>query len=458
MTHMLLDKGNPYQEGLPETLQLDWEDFECGFSPGNEQALGRVAEWAVFAYMAADCNLAAYMFDNLLEMKRVGSGETVHVMALFDGPLLTDSFFARLNPNTKLSEDIIFRFNELRTNDAATLTMAMQVASAYPAKHRILLLGGHGAGWRGLLLDQNIGMRYQNEPGRLVRPGPESACNARLRDCLTRAQDRLNLEIEKQKTPVHYDILAFDACYMGSIEAVAQFAEYGDLLVVSEDQVPGEGFAYGSILTHLLHNPAQSPLELATSIVTETDRFYDSPDASRRVTLAALESSQLTRFSQSFVGLVQALGEMDEPAIFAAVGNALDKSWAFDSTGTIDLKGFVQKLLESPLPAPVKEAAGNVLEDWSKLTVAFTGGGTAQSTNGLSVYAPAAKDFDPAYIEASNQFRLDLGIWALFLASYYLKLLGSEATGNPLIQAIARTMQDLTAKGIYKPQDSAKTA
>ena len=47
-----------------------------------------------------------------------------------------------------------------------------------------------------------------------------------------------------------------------------------------------------------------------------------------------------------------------------------------------------------------------------------------------------------AYIEASNHLRLNFGIWALFLGGYYLQLLGAESPEHPLIQAIARTMQD----------------
>jgi hypothetical protein len=180
---MLFNNGNPYRGRWPETLQLDWDDFECGLSAANEQALGQVADWAIFAYMAADCNLASLIFDDLLEMKAVGSNPAIHVLALFDGPFLADSFFARLNAATGLDEDIVLRFNELHTNEASTLTMALRVASAYPARRRLLLLGGHGSGWPGALIDENIGMQYSREPGRLVLPGPGNECDARLRTC-----------------------------------------------------------------------------------------------------------------------------------------------------------------------------------------------------------------------------------------------------------------------------------
>jgi hypothetical protein len=453
---MLLDNGNPYRGVWPEILQLGWDDFECGLSAGNEQALGQVAEWAVFAYMAADCNLAEPMFDDLLEMKKVGSSEDIHALALFDGPLLADSFFSRLNAGTRLAEDIVLRFNELRTSEAATLTMALRVASAYPAKRRMLLLSGHGMGWRGALVDENIGMRYRREPARLRLPGPGTECDARLHNCLQRVQERLNRELEKPAaTRLRYDVLGFDACYMGNIEAIAPLAGEADFLVVSEDMMPGEGLAYGSILTELHRNPTKSPAQLAEYIVSATNCFYESagPPA-RRITLAALEAEQLASFGDAFVRLAQAL-DPTVPASLAAVRYAMEKAWAFAATGTIDLKGFVLKLLERPLPPTAKEAATAVLDRWSELVVTFAGGSTPDTTNGLSVYAPPAAEFDIAYIQSSNQLPLNFGIWAWFLGAYYLQALGAEAPQHPLIDALQRTMQDLMARGIYKPEDGA---
>jgi len=107
--------------------------------------------------------------------------------------------------------------------------------------------------------------------------------------------------------------------------------------------------------------------------------------------------------------------------------------------------------LNGELTRVAREAATAVLDSYSKLVVAFAGGATAATTNGLSIYAPAPADFDVSYMEASNHLRLDFGIWALFLGEYYLQLLGAEAPEHPLIQAIVRTMQDLRARGIYKP-------
>ena len=107
---MLLDNANPYVDPYPENLTLGLDDFTFEISPANDKAIGQTAEWSVICYMAADCNLAALMFDDLYELKQVGSNDTVHLSAFFCGPLLTDSFFARLNPEGALAEDIVVKY------------------------------------------------------------------------------------------------------------------------------------------------------------------------------------------------------------------------------------------------------------------------------------------------------------------------------------------------------------
>jgi hypothetical protein len=450
---VLLDQPNPYDD-IPDILKLEWDDFECGLSAQNEKALDVVADWTVVAYMAADCNLAPYMFDDLLAMKQVGSSDRVHVLAWFDGPLVTDAFFARLNAGTSLADDTILRFHELRTNDQATLTMALQVASAYRARHRLLLLGGHGSGWRGVLLDQNLGMRYMKEPGKLVFPGPVAECEARLRGCMLKAQDQLNAVIVKlEHNNSLYDILGLDACYMGNIEAVAPVASQANLLIVSEDMVPGEGFAYKSFLSDLVQNPAQTPTELAKQIVERTRQFYAEKDeVAREITLSALVTAELPAFSDAFLKLAQQLGPMVQtPELLVELESALENAWSFSGTGTIDLPGFVHLLLNGKLPEETRAAAEEVLACWGRLSLSFTGGGTPTTSNGLSVYAPSAESFEVAYIEASNQLPLNFGIWAWFLGDYFLHSLGDRDPSHPLLQALQQTMNKLIATGEYKP-------
>lgn len=450
---MLIEPGNPYATAAPAVLRLDWDDFRFEISAENRQALGREAQWTVLVYLAADCNLARLMFDDLLEIKAVGSNADLHVLALFDGPLLADSFIARLNPGTRLSDDLVLRFNELNTSQPDTLTLALQIANAFPARHRLVILGGHGAGWHGALVDENAGMHYRKEPGTLVLPGPGSDCDALLKTCQMAAQEELNRIIEQPsgRPPQGVDLLVFDACYMGNLEAMAPVAERAPLLVVAQNAMPGEGIDYRALLEELRNQPATEPVPLARLLVDSTDRFYRThPAAPRQVTLACLDTAALPTLAESIVELAQAL-DVRDAATLAAVKGAMHNAWRAPNTGTLDIRGFMLHLLDGPLPATAAEATRRCLERLDAIIIASCGHGGADGPNGLSIYAPLADGFDPAYLRSANELPYNLGIWAWLLGAYYLQRLGAEASDHPLIQSLQLTMHALIEQGVYRP-------
>jgi len=456
---MLLEHGNPYRPHLPEVLSLGWEDFDFQLSAGNEDAVDRLGDWTVLAYLAADCDLAAPMFDDLLEMKSVGSDRSLHLCVLFDGPLVTDAFFARLNKDTTLRDDVVFRWPELPTNDVRTFVMAQQVAKAFPATRRLLFLGGHGNGWKGLLLDQNIGRTYESAPDRIQWPGPPEQCFARMARCRGAAQERVNQRIveDANSTRKGYDVLALDACYMGNIEAIAGLAEHADILVVSEDLMPGEGYPYDRVLHDLRANPAQSPADFARHLVAAAQSYYGGAGRTHRpITQVALHSAELPAFAAALVRLTQSLVlAMDDDEVLRAIRHAINMAHRFGSTGNIDLKGFVQLLLARQLPGNIAGDCTAVLDAWNRMVFASAVPGTPASPNGLSIYAPGPREFDVAYIECSNGFAHHLGIWSWFLASYYLRVLGDDAQEHHLIKAIRNAMAEQMKRGAYVPGQQA---
>lgn len=440
---MLIDRGNPYAAGAPAQLVLDWDDFRFALSDTNRAALGRRAGWSVLAYLAADNDLARWIFDDLLEMKSVGSSPQLHLLALFDGPLLADSFIARLNADGPLGADLVMRFNELRTNDPALLNQVLQLAQAFPGERRIVIMGGHGAGWRGALLDQNAGLRYRHEPGRLQLPGPGADCDAELRRAQVAAQDALNQAIEQQAggpPPGPVEVLAFDACYMGNLEAIAGLGSVARWLVLSEDQWPGEGFDYRTLLRTLQAEPDIATDTLLRRWVAGAEAAWRGRERDAPVTLAAIDTRRLPALAEAFVRLAQSL-DAGNPALMRLLHDALAASWRSPATGMADLTGLARQLLAREVPAAVAETANALLARIDDALVARCGGGTAASTNGLSIYAPLPEHFDTDYIRLANELPHGLGVWAWTLGGCYLEVLGRDAPAHPLIAALQATMQ-----------------
>jgi len=174
---MIFSHGNPYrgEHGLPDILYLSPDDFTVTISRMNLNAVDHVAKWTILIYMAADCDLAAFMFDDLMEMKVVGSNEDVNICVFFDGPLLTDTFFARLCHGTSLEEDIIQRFTDVPSSNVGILKeIILNTAVLFPAERRVLVLAGHGLGWRGALRDDSTWKRFK-ERRAIVMPSGDSS-------------------------------------------------------------------------------------------------------------------------------------------------------------------------------------------------------------------------------------------------------------------------------------------
>jgi hypothetical protein len=240
---------------------------------------------------------------------------------------------------------------------------------------------------------------------------------------------------------------------MGNIEAVASFVEHAGIMVVSEDQMPGDGYPYGRVLSQLRNNLSQSSLDLATSLVNETKRFYQSPGAPRRkVTQVALKSDRFPAFADSFVRLVRRLiPAMTDDSVFRAVCYALEKAWSFGPTGNIDLKGFLLKLLDCSLPAELRGETKVTLEKWSDMVLASAVPGQPDTANGLSIYAPPPHQFKTSYLALSNQLPNNLGLWTWLLGFYTVNTLEAGASDHPLVQAIQQTMKDMISQGEYNP-------
>jgi hypothetical protein len=140
-----------------------------------------------------------------------------------------------------------------------------------------------------------------------------------------------------------------------------------------------------------------------------------------------------------------------DPAVRQAARYALDKTWYFTDTDSIDLKDMVLNLLACPLPVELRQAAEAFLDAWSAMVVATSAPEEGGGRHGLAIYAPRPEKFDLAYLRLANTLPYGLGIWSWFLARYYLLVLGEEAPRHPLIRAIEDTMADMIRQGLYHP-------
>ena len=351
---MLFDNPDPYRKPLPGILNLAWGDFHCQLTPTNEAALENEAEWGIVAYIGADVeDLPEFLFANLLEMKNAGSSADVHVCAFFMGPLLADTFFARLNSSTSLDQDIIIRYNKRHANDVQTLVHALQLGTSFPAKKRVVVISGHGRGWKGLLEDEDIATEKYIRTGRLRLPGDGAACDAQLQACQTEVQNRMNAkrsQVAAAGPPRRYDVMALDACEKWVRWRLWQFCPaMPTWWLCRKTWYRLKGILTTLYLRRCTDIRSSRRLNSRPTSSAKRSGFMPRAGSKRRITQIAIASEKLLTFVDLLLGAVDAMGTMDTKEEIASLGAAIENAQYYTDTGGIDLKAFLLGLAEITL-------------------------------------------------------------------------------------------------------------
>ncbi|MDD5696021.1 MAG: clostripain-related cysteine peptidase, partial [Bacteroidales bacterium] len=366
----------------------------------------------------------AAMFDDLLEMKSVGSNKDLHVCAMFFGPLLTDTFFARLNASTPFPEDIIFRFLHADSNPTILIESIRNNSVIFPSEKKMLILSGHGNGWKGLLPNLQTWKRYLKKgialPYGKIEPNLQQleACYWQTLEAI---RARFRPEDDYRGSP--FDLVAFDACKMANIEALALFADNVPCIVASEAPEPGTGYPYDRILGKLADHPGMDSGEMAKHIVASVTDFYESaddPGLSKMLTQSVFNGTHLPGLCERIGALSRALcSSMNEKAC-QIVNECMHNTYSFGG-GFLDLIGLALNLESAWISREVTLKARSLTDyyEHSGVVVYKQVAGGKELPNGLSIYAPDPYEFSPDYLHLLPSLPGDFLYWKQFLEMYH---------------------------------------
>ncbi|MEM2972033.1 MAG: clostripain-related cysteine peptidase [Candidatus Bathyarchaeia archaeon] len=214
------------------------------------------------------------------------------------------------------------------------------------------------------------------------------------KDCLTMK------EIKEALTDIHntlgskIDILAFDACLMGTIEVAYQIRDYADYMVASEETEPGDGYPYDRILAELAASPSMSASQLAITIVTKYASSYTdgalNPEDDPSITSSAIN---LTKIGETAV----AVSQLAESIIgdFNNSKSVVREAWMLAETfhgDFVDLYHFTLLLKDKVSNATIKLRGELVLNAVNGLVISESHGDAHSNANGISIYYPRRYD------------------------------------------------------------------
>jgi hypothetical protein len=312
------------------------------------------AKWSVFVFMNADNNLEEYSFKDIKEMEEEAAGSDVSVVVQWDRAGAVD------HPDFKRwSGAVRFRIgdttaairstNQLPVNafpadmgSGETLSHFLKWGIAtYPAERYAVVMWCHGAGWRALNLADvatklnvaatTTALDAAGKPIKIAPTIPVSVTDEAFRAASDDHGDFLyNGEIVEAlgasfgKRKVH--LLVFDSCLMQMIETVYAFRDRAEVLVGSEELVPGTGLDYSAWLKELVSKPAADAIAVANSIVKTYKAAYP---VNKTVTMSAVDLSAATRLKTTVSAFADALSAA-LPAERNHIVDARNACWNYD--------------------------------------------------------------------------------------------------------------------------------
>jgi len=335
--------------------------------------IGGVYDWTYMVYMGADNNLADYGLEDINEMEIAGSTSQVAIItqAEFDPAYAGSSQITTrdalrihvLKDSDKNNPDLSGAINigEVDMTSAAALSDFINwTKTTYPANHYVLVFWDHGAGWR-------EGVSFKGA----------------ITDHTGSIMELPDLAKGVRDSGVHFDLICFDACLMAMYEVACEFKGLTDYMAFSEDNEPGPGYPYNTILPVLTGNPSITARDFAISTVNNYQAYYPS---NWLTTHSAVDMSYVEQLNTNIRALANEL--TNDPNTFATVEGAKSSSYSYGYGYYYDINQICAYLETNLTSTDARDAAIAVKNLIPSVVIAnkTTGIYPSVASKGLSIY------------------------------------------------------------------------
>lgn len=350
--------------------------------------------WTFLVYLAAANDLNPYASLDLQEMMKIGSNANINIIVYLtlhkDGkPKVTQKLYIQKGSMTQIGSDMV-----RDSGDVATLEEALQWACMdYPSDSIAVVMWDHGSGpLNRSQIMMPKGVCYDFDTGHYLTD----------RDCLQAfswARDVL-------RGGKKFDIIAFDACLLASLEMAYTLSSCADYLVASEETIPGNGYQYAYLLSPFAKGTLDS-LSFAKFMVTAYNQEYAG---TTDYTLSATDLNALKSLVNNCNAVSQVLTTQLKGKNKTTVKSTIKKSVStpacasFDEGTYIDLCQFYKNLLKnisglklsSSLAVQFKQVLNNGINAFKTIIKANVMSANYNQVGGLSMYF-SRRTIDPSY-------------------------------------------------------------
>lgn len=339
-------------------------------------------EWLVMVFINGvnDLGILGFADKSINDMEKVGSTDKMAVVVEY-GILGEDGsdarnlqfqrgsrtiYVTRDNDPGRITSVPFYSSNDADMGSAANLVrFVKRAARRFPAKHTAVIIWNHGAGRLGIAYD-------------------DVTKNHMEIDQLGRALGQVRQFLGRR-----IDVFATDACLMQMAGVAYEFKDAAEVIVGSEEVIPGDSYPYDAILGPLAANPGLNAERVGALMVDAYGDYY----AGDKITLSALRTSALPGFVARLNSWVEAV-KADPKAFKAATSRAsTDVTQAFSMKDSKDLSDYLGNVSDLLAKSPAVKAAGADLRSYvsGSLLVRDTAAPALPRASGLAIYIPSLR-------------------------------------------------------------------
>ncbi|MFX1294928.1 MAG: clostripain-related cysteine peptidase [Promethearchaeota archaeon] len=372
--------------------------FVQNFSNSSRQTITTLPKWTFMVYLDADNNLDSYGVEDLNEMEDGFDNfvaSDVNVIVYIDRRYSGATTYKVVEDHNMGSLVSTIQTTGLPSEPnmgaKATLKAFIEyIFNNHPAENYALILWDHGSGIFGICFDES-----SSDDGLSFDEVDEA-----ITEACTDAGEKI-------------DILAMDACLMQMLEINYELREYIDIIVASEETIPGDGFPYENMIATLCDDPNQNPYIYADAMV---DDYHDSYSYDTTISAVNINSTSINNLMDAFNQFTANLSDMII-SYQSTIVSARAVTQEFYITSFIDLQDFAEELKTKIAVQEYKDACQEMI-DAIKSAVIDSKQNNNPGANGIAIYFPESSSSYWSGYSSSIDLGQETG-WDEFLSLYY---------------------------------------
>jgi hypothetical protein len=388
------------------------------------------AQWTVVAFMSSGGgstnSLDPILQGDLEQMDVVGSSPSLSIAALADFSQVGDTkaYFIGAGKRTSVSLSSIDPIwtNEVNMADYHSLTsFGVYAFERFKAGHYALFLTDHGAGIDGIMHDGDAGQLMEiNEMVIALSSIVQSNGGKKI------------------------DLLALEACGMGSVEISFETRNLADVLISSQVYIWGKsdygltkgGFLrYEAFLTDLKNNPFTTARDLSNRIVdTYVDWWISQWWDKKSVTLAAIDEGEVNSLATLIDELARSLNSKWSMSLKMQVNQSFDEVEKYDTENCADLYDLTQHMYSNIPDDGLRVTLAKIQSLFSSVVIknrhyTVDGDISVDNANGLKI------SISGFYYGDTILSFLDESKWDEFLTKYWSPITITSPNGGEVYDA-----------------------